>query len=1531
MLPPQPQSESRESEPVLSHVVPSAERLTDLGNTEYINALLDLADPPRGLTGPKKPRPGRGRPRAATTASHVNLDHFDPQGVGALRQTLSRISVVPSERSRNERSQMGANFGEGSTLQFIALLTHHLIRRRDESDIKSRELGVLFDRLRVVGKGASASLQPTLGSLLNPINIVRGIQSLRHPHLRNIIDGFQGAVRPGEMLLVLGRPGSGCSTLLKVLANQRDEFYAVEGQVHYNSFSPDAIRLHHRGDVKYCPEEDIHFPTLTVEQTISFAAKTRVPHARADGITRKEYWSQVTDILTTLFGLRHVRKSPVGDAALRGISGGEKKRVSISEALATRSLVTSWDNSTRGLDASTAVENVRALRIATNICRLSTIVSIYQAGESLYRLFDKVCLIYEGRMVYFGPADAARQYFIDMGYVPANRQTTADFLVSVTDPHGRKVQDGKDGVPSTVAEFEQYYRNSSIMKANQKDMDSFREQYVGKEYLVSAFRESTKAERARHTHEKSPYTISIPMQIRAVMVRRVQVMTGSVAPQVMNTIAFILQAIILGTTFLQLSTNTLTFYSRGGILFFAVFLPALLAMSEIPSLFAQRPIIQRHRNAAMYHPFVEAVALTLVDVPVTFITIALYSIVLYFLVGLQRTAGQFFIFFLIQFSTALLSKSLFRSLAAAFKAEAPAQAFAGIMILVVALYTGYLIPQPSMIGALRWISYINPVRYSFEALLVNEFHTIDGFCGTLVPTGPGYDGFPETNKACTTVGSQPGNIFVNGNQFVNLSFGYSYSHLWRNFGIVVAFGVFFTILLLIFTEFNTSIAGQTSVTLFKRGSKAEAVQSAISPTPSTDEEKTRVQNSSNSDSDSRRESEEDARKALAEQPSMTDVFTWQHMNYKLSGRQLLNDVSGYVAPGKLTALMGESGAGKTTLLNVLAERAEVGVASGTRFVNGHPLPQDFQAQTGYCQQTDTHLATLTVRESLLFSAKLRQPLSVPAAEKEAYVDKCLIMCGLENYRDAVVGSLGVEMKKRTTIGVELAAKPKLLLFLDEPTSGLDSQSAWAIVSFLRDLANSGQAILCTIHQPSAELFQVFDRLLLLRKGGETVYFGDVGPSATTLIQYFERNGSRPCDPEENPAEFMLDAIGAGATASSVQDWHHIWSTSPEHTRLHAEVDAILAKGRSTPPVSVSIGSGFATPWVYQVWTLLVRNLTDYWRDPTYLMAKLMLNITGGLFIGFTFFQRGDTLQGTQNKLFAVYMATILSVPLANQLQVVFLRLRDIYEIRERPSRTYAWSALVTSQILVELPWNILGSTLFFFCWYWTVGFPSDRGGYTYLVLGVLFPAYYTTIGQAVAAMSPTAEIAGILFSFLFSFVLTFNGVLQPYAELGWWQWMYRVSPYTYLVEGLVSQVLSGQEVHCSSKELAVVQPPSGYSCASYLDPFVVTSGGYLVNPDSGSDCQYCSERTADEWLYRMFNMQSSHRWRDVGLFCAFIVINTAAVYAFTYLFRIRSYGNIKIKSYFKGAVSRFVVKRKSVGGEPDGVDSSRENPNSTGR
>jgi ATP-binding cassette subfamily G (WHITE) protein 2 (SNQ2) len=176
-------------------------------------------------------------------------------------------------------------------------------------------------------------------------------------------------------------------------------------------------------------------------------------------------------------------------------------------------------SSTRGLDASTALEFVRALRIATDIARFSTIVSIYQASESLYQCFDKVCVIYEGKMAYYGPADQARQYFIDMGYQPANRQTTADFLVAVTDPFGRIERPNVLSIPHSATDFANHFRRSQSGQANRDDMDLYRSEFVANPKRASVYIESVKAEHSEHTRQMSPYTISIPMQVRAVMVR----------------------------------------------------------------------------------------------------------------------------------------------------------------------------------------------------------------------------------------------------------------------------------------------------------------------------------------------------------------------------------------------------------------------------------------------------------------------------------------------------------------------------------------------------------------------------------------------------------------------------------------------------------------------------------------------------------------------------------------------------------------------------------------------------------------------------------------------------------------------------------------------------------------------------------------------------------------------------------------------------------------------------------------------------
>ena len=239
----------------------------------------------------------------------------------------------------------------------------------------------------------------------------------------------------------------------------------------------------------------------------------------------------------------------------------------------------------------------------------------------------------------------------------------------------------------------------------------------------------------------------------------------------------------------------------------------------------------------------------------------------------------------------------------------------------------------------------------------------------------------------------------------------------------------------------------------------------------------------------------------------------------------------------------------------------------------------------------------------------------------------------------------------------------------------------------------------------------------------------------------------------NRAEFMLDVIGAGATATSTIDWHDVWKKSPEAAVTAQELQQIRNEGRRRPIVETKLHAEYSTSWIYQTVVVAKRSTAAIWRDPTYITAKLSLYAYGGLFIGFTFWKSPSTLQGIQNKLFSIYMILNLTFPAAQQLQISFIASRTIYEIRERPSKMYSWSAWVTAQILVELPWNMMSGVLLFLCWYWTVGYPTERAGYTFLQLGVLNPFYYTTVGQAIASIAPTAEIAALLFTSLFSYIL----------------------------------------------------------------------------------------------------------------------------------------------------------------------------------
>ena len=596
------------------------------------------------------------------------------------------------------------------------------------------------------------------------------------------------------------------------------------------------------------------------------------------------------------------------------------------------------------------------------------------------------------------------------------------------------------------------------------------------------------------------------------------------------------------------------------------------------------------------------------------IQVLIFDIVVYFMAGLGRTASQFFISLLLLWAETMSMYSFFRAIGSLVSSLDVATRITGVAIQALIVYTGYLIPPTKMHPWFKWLIWINPVQYGFEGLMANEFYNLDIQCvpPNVVPLGPGTT--PQY-QSCTIQGSQPGTTIVRGADYIKTAFTYERAHLWRNFGIVIAFWIFFVFLTMIGMELQKPNAGGGAVTIFKRGQAPKSVERAIdSGKTMEDEEK-----ASSTDEKLRHEDSSDSEagqlvKGVAKNES---IFTWQNVNYTIpyekGERRLLNDVQGFVRPGKLTALMGASGAGKTTLLNTLAQRINFGVVTGDFLVDGRPLPKSFQRATGFAEQQDVHEPTATIREALRFSALLRQPKEVPIKEKYDYCERIIDLLEMRSIAGATIGKIGEglnqEQRKRVTIGVELASKPELLLFLDEPTSGLDSGAAFNIIRFLRKLADSGQALLVTIHQPSSVLFEHFDELILLKSGGRVVYHGSLGKDSRQLIDYFERNGADQCEPSANPAEYMLECIGAGDPNYNGKDWGDVWASSPEHEERGQEIQQMIADRRHA---SVSAGTDdnreFAMPIGTQVSAVVKRSFVSYWRTPDYMIGKFILHI-----------------------------------------------------------------------------------------------------------------------------------------------------------------------------------------------------------------------------------------------------------------------------------------------------------------------------------
>ncbi|KAI9367195.1 ABC-2 type transporter-domain-containing protein [Aspergillus egyptiacus] len=1350
---------------------------------------------------------------------------------------------------------------------------------RDPERYPARQAGFSLRNLSVHGFGSPTDYQKDVfNSILQVAGLVRTIMGTGKQKIQ-ILRDFDGLVKAGEMLVVLGRPGSGCSTFLKTIAGEMNGIHMdEESELNYQGIPAKQMWKQFRGEAIYNAETDVHFPQLSVGDTLKFAALARCPRNRFPGVSREQYATHMRDVVMAMLGLSHTINTRVGNDFIRGVSGGERKRVSIAEATLSGSPLQCWDNSTRGLDSANALEFCRTLNLMTKYAGATVAVAIYQASQSAYDVFDKVTVLYEGRQIYFGRTDEAKQFFIDMGFECPDRQTTADFLTSLTSPSERIVRKGFEGrVPQTPDEFAAAWKNSDAHAKLMREIEEYNQEFPLGGESVGRFIESRRAMQSKNQRVKSPYTMSVWEQVSLCMVRGFQRLKGDASLTLSQLIGNFIMALIIGSVFYQLNDETSSFYSRAALLFFAVLLNAFGSALEILTLYAQRPIVEKQARYAMYHPFAEAIASMMCDMPYKTINAVTFNIPLYFMTKLRQEPGAFFTFLLFSYVTTLTMSMLFRTMAASSRTLSQALVPAAILILGLVIYTGFTIPTRNMLGWSRWMNYINPIAYGFESLMVNEFEGRVFRCSDAewIPSGPGYESIPHSNKVCAVVGAQPGSDFVDGSHYLSQSFEYSSSHKWRNLGIMFAFMAFFLFTYLTATEYISEAKSKGEVLLFRRGHAPPPTDDVETKSPATAGEKV-----------------DQSKQDTANIQRQTAIFHWKDVCYdikiKNEPRRILDHVDGWVKPGTCTALMGVSGAGKTTLLDVLATRVTMGVVSGEMLVDGRPRDQSFQRKTGYVQQQDLHLHTSTVREALRFSALLRQPASTPRQEKLDYVEEVIKLLGMEAYADAVVGvpgeGLNVEQRKRLTIGVELAAKPQLLLFLDEPTSGLDSQTSWSILDLIDTLTQHGQAILCTIHQPSAMLFQRFDRLLFLARGGKTVYFGDIGEKSSTLASYFERNGAPKLPADANPAEWMLEVIGAAPGSHSDIDWPAVWRESPERQAVHqhlAELKETLSQKSTETSADPSDYNEFAAPFLTQLWECQLRVFSQYWRSPVYIYSKTALCVLTSLYIGFSFFQAQNTRQGLQNQMFSIFMLMTIFGNLVQQIMPNFVTQRALYEVRERPSKAYSWKAFMTANILVELPWNTLMAILIFVCWYYPVGLyrnaePTDtvheRGALMFLlILSFLF--FTSTFAHMIIAGIELAETGGNLANLLFSLCLVFCGVLAtPEVLPGFWIFMYRVSPFTYLVSAMLSTGVSGTEAYCEPVEFVSLSPPENTTCGSYLQPYRELFGGYLQDPDATSNCSFCQISETDTFLAAVHSHYND-AWRNFGLMWVYIVFN----------------------------------------------------------
>lgn len=521
--------------------------------------------------------------------------------------------------------------------------------------------------------------------------------------------------------------------------------------------------------------------------------------------------------------------------------------------------------------------------------------------------------------------------------------------------------------------------------------------------------------------------------------------------------------------------------------------------------------------------------------------------------------------------------------------------------------------------------------------------------------------------------------------------------------------------------------------------------------------------------------------------------TLKNKNKELSTKTILNNVSGSIKPGEMLAVMGSSGAGKSTLLNVLSMRNIP--ASGSVSWNGSPLNNEFLQNSAFVQQEDMFLPLLKVREHLKFQVDLRLPNTMSSIAKHELVESLIQRLGLSKCANSFIGNMqaggprGISggERKRLSIASELITNPSVL-FLDEPTSGLDSFMAASVVELLKDLAQQGHTIVCTIHQPASTVYALFDRVCFLAEG-QIVFMGDRvdAPPHWAEVGY-------DIPPFTNHADFLVRSLalpsGDSDARNRVDKFHAAWSAKMKTLELEdasESADIVPTAGSASLVYS---RNGYVNSWWHQYKTLTRRELVHMSRNPKETIAVAIQTIFTALLTSFVNFQIPDNQRVVQNKSGAIFFV-IMNQTMPNCMMILnkLPELRAI-AIRESESGAYHMSALFASVMSADFPKQVIFPIVFICISYFIIGFNANAGSFFLTAMFLLLQVFAGCslsycISAAVSSVAvATALVPIILVPFqLFSgFSLNFNDI-----PIGF-KWLEYASFFKYGFKGIMSSV-----------------------------------------------------------------------------------------------------------------------------------------------